>query len=263
MSLVSRAKRSVAEFLERRGVVRLGLGRFGLVAGARLESYPLALHLARMFETLSVDCVLDVGANVGQYRDMLRRMVGYRGRIVSYEPLQRNYDLLVARAASDPQWTIERCALGPRTGHADIHVTNSTLFSSFLRPDNAGAPEYGSMNQVSGVETVPTMTLDDAFRSVRERFGPKSVYLKMDTQGFDLTVARSGPEALAAIVALQSEASVVPLYAEMPGYAETLRFFEHEGFVLSGVFPVTVRQSLELLEFDCVMVRPPRPAASA
>jgi FkbM family methyltransferase len=263
MTLLSRTKRSVADFLERRGVVQLGLGRFGLIAGARLENYPLALHLFRLFTHFSVDCVLDVGANVGQYRDLLRRVVGYRGRIVSYEPLQRNYDTLVERAKADPLWTIERCALGQPAGTADIHVTSSTDFSSFLLPNNDRAPEYGNMNRVSAVETVPTMTLDDAFRSVHERFRPRSVYLKMDTQGFDLTVARSGPEALAAIVALQSEAAVVPLYAGMPGYAETLRFFEHEGFAISGVFPVTVRQSMELLEFDCVMIRPPARSPTA
>lgn len=49
-----------------------------------------ALHLGQLLSKLEIDCVLDVGANVGQYRDFLRDQVLYRGTIVSFEPVTRH-----------------------------------------------------------------------------------------------------------------------------------------------------------------------------
>src|SRR4029079_11441493 len=38
-------------------------------------------HMRRLLTHLQVDCVFDVGANVGQYAEKLRRHFGFKGRI--------------------------------------------------------------------------------------------------------------------------------------------------------------------------------------
>ena len=43
----------------------------------RMERISFAQHLARFFEHLEIECVLDVGGNKGQYRDFMRMEVGY------------------------------------------------------------------------------------------------------------------------------------------------------------------------------------------
>ncbi|HXU82134.1 MAG TPA: FkbM family methyltransferase, partial [Polyangia bacterium] len=52
-----------------------------------------------------IDAVLDVGANVGQYALLLRSW-GYRGRIISFEPLSAQFQQLKAQADRDPAWEV-------------------------------------------------------------------------------------------------------------------------------------------------------------
>lgn len=42
----------------------------------RLSRYGSATYLARLFDFTGTDCVIDVGANAGQYARFLRREVG-------------------------------------------------------------------------------------------------------------------------------------------------------------------------------------------
>ena len=59
-------------------------------------------HRRRLFEHFAIDCVFDIGANAGQYATMLRTRVGYRGHIVSYEPIPELAAKIRAAAALDP-----------------------------------------------------------------------------------------------------------------------------------------------------------------
>src|SRR5690349_18103875 len=55
-----------------------------MVDGRKLHSLPEQEHLKRLLSHLEIDCVFDVGANVGQYATMLRKHAGYKGRIISF-----------------------------------------------------------------------------------------------------------------------------------------------------------------------------------
>jgi hypothetical protein len=78
--------------------------------------------------TLSISCVLDVGANVGQFGTSLRAL-GYDGWIVSFEPILRNLEQLRSLTADDAKWRVFPWALGKENGSADINVMQSSVFS--------------------------------------------------------------------------------------------------------------------------------------
>src|ERR671932_2579050 len=95
-------------------------------------------HLAQVLDALEVDTVIDVGANYGQYRGLLRQ-IGYAGRIVSFEPVARPFQHCAGLAAAeDPAWEVHRLALGRRDQRRRIKVGSSEDFSSFL-----GLSRYG------------------------------------------------------------------------------------------------------------------------
>src|ERR1700733_4449511 len=73
-------------------------------------------HLRRLFELLNIDCVFDVGANTGQYTKMIRKYVGYRGPVVSFEPNPDVATILRENARGDNDWLVEEVALGATVG---------------------------------------------------------------------------------------------------------------------------------------------------
>lgn len=215
---------------------------------------PLADHLARLFERLGVDTVIDVGANEGQYATMLRRMVGYRGRIIAVEPQPRSAAKLRHTFAHDAAWTLHEIALGPKPGRMALNIMQSSDFSSFLEPDVEQTPIFSNANRVVDRIEVAVSTLDELLLDAQRNFGSECVYLKLDTQGFDLQVMEGLIRAAPLVVALQTEMSVVPIYRDMPDYRQSLQAIADRGFVLSNLFPVTVAD-LRLIEFDGVFVR--------
>ena len=102
---------------------RLGvdIGRYRPV-GARRNAL-LARH--------GIRSTIDVGANKGQYAAELRAY-GFRGTIVSFEPLSAPYAVLAAEAAADPLWRTHQSALGDAVGRAQINVAANTASSSLL-----------------------------------------------------------------------------------------------------------------------------------
>src|SRR5205807_2909453 len=91
---------------------------------------PVHRHLAELFARVAPDCVLDVGANAGQYAQMLRRH-GYRGWIVSFEPVRGAFEELEQAAGRDARWRAFRRALGARSERRRIEVAGVSQLSSF------------------------------------------------------------------------------------------------------------------------------------
>ena len=82
------------------------------------------------------------------------------------------------------------------------------------------------------------------------------VFLKLDTQGFDLEVVKGAVESLDYVLGLQSELSLKPIYEDMPDYLNALREFRRHGFEVTGFYLITRdRKSLAAIEYDCVMCR--------
>jgi len=227
---------------------------YDIVPLREMKERDFALHLRELLIHLEIDCVLDVGANVGQYHDFLRDKVLYEGTIVSFEPVSHHVDILRERAQADPNWHVEAYALGARDSSLSINVMVSDQFSSFLEPDNSRVHDFDGLNVPCRTETVAVKTVDAVLPALRKQLGFRRPYLKLDTQGFDIEVLEGARRSLHGIPALQSEASVIGIYKGMPGYMDTIRYLGGLGFDITGLYPVSRDRSLRLIEFDCVMI---------
>lgn len=222
----------------------------------RVERLAQTYYLRRLFERMGTDCVLDVGANVGQYRDYLRDQIGYSGLIISFEPHPMCITKLQERARHDLKWIIHGHALGASKGTLDFHQTKDSEFSSFLQPevDRFAGQYIGKFNVVERSAPALVKTLNDIYSDLvgeNEFFRP---FLKIDTQGFDLQVIRGASEILGKFFAIQSEVSNLPIYEGMPTLAETLNFFDTKGFDLGTFFPANPDQFPVVVDFDTYFI---------
>lgn len=234
---------------------RLG---YELVPMWRLDALPLSSTLRSIFENYGISQVIDVGANRGQYREFLRRHVGYSGAISSFEPIGQNAAYLMQQAALDPAWTIHACALGRTRGKAELNVMRSDAFSSFLEPLAGQQQIFARQNAVERVEEVVVTCLDDLSDDGALDVAARATFLKLDTQGFDLEVLAGGTRVVPYVCGIQTEVSCVPIYAGMPDIVDSLTYLKACGFQLAGMFPVSTREDLTVVEFDAVFVNPSR-----
>ena len=111
-------------------------------------------------------------------------------------------------------------------------------------------------NEVVAVRDVHMTTLDRIFPEITKGIAAPRVFLKLDTQGYDLEVVRGATQSLASIVAMQSEISIFPLYEGMPDYATALTRLREVGYLPTGFFSVVGhRTTSRTIEFDVVLVR--------
>ena len=213
----------------------------------------LAGHLKSVFATLQINCVIDVGANVGDYGRTLRQF-GYRGRIVSIEPVSAAFARLQETAAGDRDWITFKLACGNREEERPINLFGLDVLNSLLAPS-----EHFRMIDPDGVQTTEMVTVrrldsifDDALRSIDE---PR-VFLKTDAQGFDLEVLKGAGDRIKEVIGLQSEIAVQPLYEGVPDYLQFLSYCRELGFEPTGFFPIFHSPlTQQMVELDAVLIR--------
>lgn len=207
------------------------------------------LYLEEALERFGIDLVIDVGANVGQF-GLALRAIGYRGRIVSFEPFEEAYRALAQTAAQDGRWDAINVALGDAEGAQELSVMRSSVFSSFHTPASSPATaQFSQANVVQDRQEVPVRRLDSVLdeRSLRPLLG--KTLLKCDTQGHDRYVLE-GCACAEEVALLQIELSASAVYEDTPTMAEMLAYVDERGFSPIYLSPVNRAPDGSAIEFD-------------
>lgn len=186
---------------------------------------------------------------------------GYQGWIVSFEPVESAFEELARNAAADGLWRAFRLALGSRRERRRIAVASVSQLSSFRRFSSDAAAELPGASEVIGDEEVEVQTLNHCWEEFLEDLPRRRVFLKLDTQGWDLEVLKGASAVLHRLVGLQLEAAVIPIYQQVPGFASTVEYVSGRGFDLTGVYPVSRDSLFRLIEVDCVFINSRHPDA--
>jgi FkbM family methyltransferase len=200
--------------------------------GLHLSRYPLRSEYENVLHDFlvgfDVSCVLDVGANVGHYGAMLRR-IGYGGRLVSFEPALATYQRLQQRATKYPPWEAHRTALGESNGNVSMHVFPGHENSTLAEVGKFGREWLPSAFRNERFENVPLRRLDSL---IAEGVVDSSVptLLKVDAEGYDWQVIDGAGERINDFVGLQTELMVQPVWEKTLPFGESVTRLASMGF---------------------------------
>lgn len=187
------------------------------------------LQLWQALQVFQIDLILDVGANVGQFAAKMRQ-VGYRGTIVSFEPLSAAHAKLSEAAAHDTDWHVHsRVAVGATDGAAEINIAANSVSSSLLPMTNIHQSAAAGSGYV-GAESVAVRRLDSVAPEYLAR--AKAVFLKIDAQGFEWQILDGASATLPCVQGILCELSLVPLYEGQRLWMEVIERLEAQGFKL-------------------------------
>jgi FkbM family methyltransferase len=195
-----------------------------------------------------VDLVIDVGAHAGEYGSSLREQ-GYRGPIVSFEPVRSQFERLSAAAAGDAAWECRNRAAGSQAETATINVSGNDGFSSSLLAMKEAHERAVGDSRYARSEEIQVVCLDEELAELdRSR---RHAYLKVDTQGFEHEVVKGGAAVLAGCRAVELELSLTPLYEGQLLAGEMIELMREHGFKPTHLEPEFVDPaSGELLQLN-------------
>ncbi|MFZ2997794.1 FkbM family methyltransferase [Sphingobium sp.] len=225
-----------------------------LAMAGRVHQYPEIQALKRFLSTFAIDCLFDVGANRGQYALMARRDAAYRGLILSFEPNPTVFAELERRAASDPKWHVFNMALSDFDGMASFNIMAADQFSSLKTPSGAQDAIFADRNRVTQTVDMQCRRLDTLLPELIAAHGFARPFLKMDTQGHDMSVCEGAGDILCQMLGVQTELGVRPIYDGGTGYRAMIDWLEARDFLPSAFFANNKGHFPLLVEMDGIFV---------
>ena len=225
-----------------------------LAAAGRIHQYPEIQALKRFLSAFAVDCLFDVGANRGQYATMLRKDAGYQGLILSFEPNPDIFAILSRQAASDRNWHVFNMALSDFDGTASFNIMAADQFSSLKKPSDAQDAIFADRNKVTKTVQMQCRRIDTLLPELVAQHDFARAFLKMDTQGHDLSVCEGAGAVLSSMLGIQTELGVRPIYEGGTGYRAMIDWLEARAFVPSAFFANNKGHFPLLVEMDGIFV---------
>jgi FkbM family methyltransferase len=233
-------------------ILRNALRAFGVEVSRYTPVSDRYQNLCYFAEKHGVNTIFDVGANSGQFAQRMFES-GWRGRIVSFEPLTAAHAALKEMAKRHANWDVaSRMALGSSRGIASINIAQNSQSSSLLpmlERHLTAAPD----SAYTGTEDVDVITLLEA----ADEYSPsESFMLKMDVQGFEREVLRGAAECLQRCPIIFTEVSLQPLYDGEPLFTELAASIIQLGYRCVGIRPGYYDgQNREIIQADATFVR--------
>ena len=210
--------------------------------------------LRRFLSLNSIDTVLDVGANEGQYAQHLR-LLGFQGMIWSFEPGAKAFEALQQTAKRDDKWRCFNYALGESDGEAVLNVSDFSVFSSLL-PSNSYQRSLDSRTTIREKQRVQMRSLDSFLAENPPPDG--NLMLKLDAQGYERNILLGAEGSLDIVLAVQTELSLHALYDGQPTLEEVVGLLRGSGFDFYTVWEgLCDPQTGHAIEIDAIFFRKP------
>lgn len=201
----------------------------------------------------NIDLIIDIGANTGQFANNIRA-IGFKKRIISFEPLTKEHSDLSKRASSDNEWIVApKMAIGEYDGIVEINIAANSGSSSILNMTTShlnAAPESKYINkenvEIKKLDTIAPLYFD----------GFKNPLLKIDAQGYESKILDGAEEVISKFKGLICELSLTSLYDGSESWVVMTERIEKLGFTLWSIEPgFTDPHTGRMLQVDATFFR--------
>jgi FkbM family methyltransferase len=210
--------------------------------------------LEAVLRSRDINCIIDVGGNKGDFGQLVRTL-GYKGRIVSFEPSPSILPALRAVAARDAQWEVRPVGLSAEAGTAELRLHKAPTLDSLL-PALPGVVDQIPLMEEVGTATVTLSTLAIEYPSIISGIDAPRVLLKSDTQGHDAEVLLGAKGLPLEIVAVHVELVAQPMYESQPRMTKVMDILLDDGFAPVAFQPFFHSSDrLRMVELDGLFMR--------
>ena len=172
-------------------------------------------------------CVVDVGANVGEWSSAVLDLVSPTN-LVAVEPGPAMFAQLQEKLGGRANVELHNVAIGETNGTTTLRLTRASTGASILPPREEMKELIGSGWTVEGKVQCPLRTLDSLLASVSE-----ISLMKIDVQGYEKEALAGGTRTLAKTKFLLIELNYMPQYEGGSWFGEIHQLLTREhGFVL-------------------------------
>lgn len=202
-------------------------------------------RLQKFFQFADIK-ILDIGARGGPFKEF--QAFAPFLRVVLCDADKEEAARLEESLRAAGVWrsaTVVPAALSTRAGAAELHIAEHAGLSSLLDINKEEISKYHSIDSWGGVVktvSIPALTLDQAAERYHFR---DCAFMKLDTQGTELDILKSGPKTLSSVCAVYIESELIPLYKGQPLFGEVHAFLEKHGFRLIDIKRTAHRRKIE------------------
>mgnify|MGYP003434643635 FL=1 len=217
--------------------------------GLQLKKYPELSLDARMksIKYFEINKILDIWANIGQYAQSMREQ-GFRGEIISFEPLCNAFEYLKNQAEKDSKWKVHNMAIGNIDWTALINVAKNSQSSSILEM----LPLHIKVAPDSvfiGTENIVMRKLDTIIDEFYDE--GDNILLKIDAQWYEKNILDGAVRAIKNIRWIKLEMSMVPLYKWETLFEDMIKYVQSKNFILFSLeYTYSDAQTGQLLQVD-------------
>jgi len=228
--------------------------KFGILIRKYNAATSEELRRLKLLQHHDIDLVFDIGANKGQYAKGIID-AGYKGTIVSFEPLSSVHKTLMNASKRYLNWSVaERCAIGENNQEIEINISENSVSSTLLKmldSHYSGAPD----SKIIGREKVKVFPLDDI--GLKYMDSSKNIFIKIDVQGFEQQVLAGAQSMIQKAKGIEMEISIVPLYEGQTWLlSQVLEYMYEKGFKLKSIAPAfTNNVTGEMLQCNGIFFR--------
>jgi FkbM family methyltransferase len=239
-------KKFIRSLLRLKGYEITQLNRFG--------RYPLA-DIRRIFAERQPRVIFDVGANEGQTAIEFATVFP-DAKIHAFEPFHGAFEQLRKVALKHPHIQPVESALGDTIGNRTLCLNAASVTNSLL-PNAPEACKFqpDGMADARGAATISISTVDEYCRASQV---PLIDILKIDTQGYELTVLRGAEQVIAGnqVAMIFAEVLFAPLYVGQAFFHEVYDHLWRRGFRLVTLYNLAINDQTYTSWCDALFVHP-------